>query len=102
VDDVVGGVSLLAVAPLVQAEDKRSSDQRRPQHLQALGTERLHRLLGVGQEIVQRLGVGLCHLDQARQQLAFRFHEQAEAQRGELPEVPQVREQRGRGHNTHQ
>ncbi len=90
---VVGGVPLLAVPGLVEAQDERRLAQCLAQQGEPLGADRLHRPRGLGQKVVQRLGVGVDGRAQARQGLAPRLGEQAQVQRGELLEVAHVVEQ---------
>src|SRR5258707_7527413 len=93
VGDVVGGVSLLAVPRLVQAQDEGRVPQRLAQQLQPLGAHRLHGPVGVGQEMVQRLGVSVDRRAQAWQRLVPRLGQQSKMQSSELLEVPHVWEQ---------
>ena len=94
VRDIVGGFALLAVAGLVDTQHERSSAQRLAQQVQALCPQLLNRPLGIGQEVMQRLRVGLGRLGQPRQRLALGLGQQAEVQLGELLEMPHVVEHR--------
>ena len=58
VGDVVGGLALLAIAGLVETEDEGGLTQRLTGQFQPHGAQRLHRPVGVGEEMVQRLGIG--------------------------------------------
>jgi hypothetical protein len=75
VGDVVGGVALLAVPGLVEAQDERRRPQRLVQPVQPLRPQVCNRPFGVGEEVVQRLGVGVYRLAQPRQRLVPRFGE---------------------------
>ena len=60
-------MALLAVARLIDAADDRRLAQRLAQQLQALGTQRLHRPVGLGEEVMQGLRIhvrGLAQLGQ--------------------------------------
>jgi hypothetical protein len=90
--DVVGGVPLLAVPRLVDAQDEGRVPDCLAQQLEPLGPQIRDRPLGLGQEVVQRLRVGVHGLAQPRQRLVPRFGEQAQVQRRELFKVAHVAE----------
>ena len=90
---VVGGVPLLAVARLVQTHNDRPVAQCLTEQLQPLAAQRLHRPVGMREEVVQRLRVGVDRLAQTWQGLPPRLGEQAKMEGGELLEVPYVLEQ---------
>jgi hypothetical protein len=91
--DVVGGVAFLAVAGLVEAQDERRCAQGLAQEAQPSLPEGLHRPLGMGQEVVEGLWVGVDGLAEAWQRLASRLGQEAEVQGSKLLEVPHVMEQ---------
>jgi hypothetical protein len=91
--DVVGGVPVLAVARLVDAQDEGRRAYGLAQQFQPALAQRFHRPLRVGQEVVQGLRVHVDGLAQARQGLASRLGEQSQVEGGELLKVPHVVEQ---------
>src|SRR5260221_7775039 len=91
---VVGGVAFLAIPRLIEAEDERRLAQRRAEEGEPLGAHCLHRPLGLGQEVMQRLRVGMDGRAQAGQGLAARLGQHAQVQGGELLKVPDVVKQR--------
>jgi hypothetical protein len=92
--DIVGRVAFLPVPRLVDAEDEGRAAQSVAQQLQPLRAQRLHRPVGIGEEVVQGLGVGMDGLAQARQRLVPGLGEQTEVEGRELLEVPDVMKQR--------
>jgi len=91
--DVVGGVPLLAVPRLVQTQHEGRVPQRLAHQLQPLGAHRLHRPVGVGQAMVQRLGVSVDRRAQAWQRLVPGLGQQSEVEGGKLLKMPDVLEQ---------
>jgi hypothetical protein len=91
---VVGGVAFLAVAGLVQTQGERGHPQRLAQQRQPCGPQVRHRPRGLGQEVMQRLRVGVHRLAQPGQRLAPRLRQQAQVESGELLEVPDMVKQR--------
>ena len=87
---VVGGLALLAIAGLVNAQNERPLPQRLAGELQADRPQRLHRPVGVGDEMVQRLRIRFRRLGQSRQGLAFGLGDQAQLEVGELFKLPDV------------
>jgi len=93
---VVGGGAFLAVAwfaRLVEAQDERGLAQRLAQQSEPLGADRLHRPLGLGQKVMERLRVGMDGRAQAGQGLAARLGQQPQVQGSELLAVAHVVEQ---------
>jgi hypothetical protein len=84
---------LLAVPRLVQAQNEGGVPQRLAQQLHPLGAHRLHGPIGVGQEVLQRLGVSMDRLAQTWQRLVSGLGQQSKLQSGELLEVPDVVDQ---------
>ncbi len=91
--DVVGGVPLFAIPSLIEAQDQRRLAQRLAQQLQPRAAQRLHRPVGMGQEMVEGLRVDRHRLPQAWQGLTTGLRQQPQVQGGELLEVPHVVEQ---------
>jgi hypothetical protein len=90
VGGVVGRVPLLAVAGLVETEDEGRLPQRLAQQLQPPAPQRRHRPAGVGQKVVQCLGVGVDGLAQPRQGLVPGLGQQSHVERGEVLEVAHI------------
>src|SRR5262249_36476251 len=61
-----------------------------PPQAPAHGAPLLNGPVGVGQAVLQRLGIGLHRLGQARQRCALRFGQQPQEQLGDLVAVPHV------------
>ncbi len=91
--DVVGGVPLLAVPRLVQTQHEGRVPQRLAHQLQPLGAHRLHGPVGVGQAMVQRLGVSVDRRAQAWQRLVPGLGQPSKMHSRALLAVPHVVEQ---------
>jgi hypothetical protein len=93
VGDVVGGVPLLAISRLVDAQDEGRVPDCLAQQLEPLGPQIRDRPLGLGQKMVQRLRVGVHGLAQPRQRLVPRLGQQSQVERGEVLEVAHILEE---------
>jgi hypothetical protein len=91
--DVVGGVPLLAITCLVDAQDEGGLANRLAQQLQPSLPERIHRPFGIGQKVMQGLRIGVDRLAQPRQGLATGLGQEAQMQDSELLKMPHVPEQ---------
>ena len=91
--DGVGGMAVLAVARLVEAPDERRLAHGLAEPLQSSPAGRFHRPLGIGQEVVEGLGIGMDGVAQPRQRRAPRLRQQPQGDGGELLKVPHVVQQ---------